>query len=124
MSEPPADPISMKWIQGLNPQQASAVVAPIQGALLILAGAGSGKTTVLTRRIAQLLERFPDDGILALTFTKDAALEMEGRLRGLLGEDYPAIRPPWIGTFHSFAFGVIRSGYQGKPNWSRLGFPR
>jgi DNA helicase-2/ATP-dependent DNA helicase PcrA len=127
VSEPTGDPVPAKWIAGLNPQQASAVAAPPQGALLILAGAGSGKTTVLTRRIAHLLERFPNDGILALTFTKDAALEMEGRLRGLLGqlgERAAGIRPPWIGTFHSFAFGLIRSGYQGIPNWSRLGFSR
>jgi DNA helicase-2/ATP-dependent DNA helicase PcrA len=127
VSEPAADPVPAKWIAGLNSQQASAVAAPLQGALLILAGAGSGKTTVLTRRIAYLLERFPNDGILALTFTKDAALEMDGRLRGLLGqlgEGAAGIRPPCIGTFHSFAFGLIRSGYQGIPNWSRLGFSR
>jgi DNA helicase-2/ATP-dependent DNA helicase PcrA len=100
----------------------------VNGALLILAGAGSGKTTVLTRRVAYLLERFPNGGILALTFTKDAAHEMETRLRALLAaslqEKASAISLPRIGTFHAFAFGLIRAGYQGIPNWSRLGFSR
>lgn len=117
-----------KWIGGLNSQQAAAVGSPVNGAMLILAGAGSGKTTVLTRRVAYLLDRFPDGGILALTFTKDAAHEMEARLRTLLdaslGEKAAAISLPRIGTFHAFAFGLIRAGYQGIPNWTRLGFSR
>lgn len=108
------------WIQGLNPEQAAAVSADPEGALLILAGAGSGKTTVLTRRAAYLCDpAFGDAGVLALTFTKDAALEMESRLRAS-GAWERAPRPPWIGTFHAFAFSLIRSG----ANWSRLGFSR
>ncbi|MDB5105026.1 MAG: UvrD/REP helicase [Fibrobacteres bacterium] len=90
----------------------------------MLAGAGSGKTTVLTRRVAHLLERVPGGGILALTFTKDAAREMETRLRELLGPDSGTVSFPTIGTFHAFAFGLLRAGYQGIPNWTRLGFAK
>jgi DNA helicase-2/ATP-dependent DNA helicase PcrA len=128
VSTPSDEPPAAKWIAGLNTQQAAAVSADPEGAVLLLAGAGSGKTTVLTRRVAHLLERFPNAGILALTFTKDAAHEMETRLRDMLGaatETGAATAAfPWIGTFHAFAFGLIRAGYQGIPNWSRLGFSR
>ncbi|MDB5049807.1 MAG: UvrD/REP helicase domain protein/acyltransferase domain protein [Fibrobacteres bacterium] len=106
----------------MNPQQGAAVGFDPQGAVLVLAGAGSGKTTVLTRRVAYLLEHFPNGGILALTFTKDAAREMETRLRSLLGENASTVSFPTIGTFHSFAWGLVRSGFQGEPNWTRLGF--
>jgi DNA helicase-2/ATP-dependent DNA helicase PcrA len=116
----------------LNPQQAAAVNFDHgDGAVLVLAGAGSGKTTVLTRRIARLmLESFPETdeagprGILALTFTKDAALEMESRLRKAVGGEMSADRFPRIGTFHAFAFGLIRGGPSDNPNWRRLGFAR
>ncbi len=124
VSPPPGNPVSGKWIAGLNDQQAAAIGSPLQGAVLILAGAGSGKTTVLTRRVAHLMECFPNTGILALTFTKDAAHEMETRLRALLGPDEAVASLPMIGTFHAFAFGLLRSGYHGIPNWSRLGFSR
>jgi len=137
-----------RWTEGLNPQQAEAVLSDHRdGAVLVLAGAGSGKTTVLTRRIARLCMEtlaatgkkettgLPGDvagketdkagiGILALTFTKDAAHEMEERLRSLLGPIFPASDFPRIGTFHAFAFGLIRSGSAGNPNWRRLGFAR
>jgi DNA helicase II / ATP-dependent DNA helicase PcrA len=113
-------PSPAAWIHGLNPEQAAAVSADPDGALLILAGAGSGKTTVLTRRAAYLCDpAFGDAGVLALTFTKDAALEMESRLRAS-GAWERAPRPPWIGTFHAFAFSLLRSD----GNWSRLGFRR
>ncbi len=93
-----------------------------EGAQLILAGAGSGKTTVLARRIAYLSDpAFAGRGILALTFTKDAALEMGTRLRdsGALAQ---GLSQPWIGTFHAFAFSIIRTECAGVPNWRRLGF--
>jgi DNA helicase-2/ATP-dependent DNA helicase PcrA len=113
-------PSPAAWIQGLNPEQAEAVSADPEGALLLLAGAGSGKTTVLTRRAAYLSDpAFGDAGVLALTFTKDAALEMESRLRAS-GAWERASRPPWIGTFHAFAFSLIRSD----GNWRRIGFGR
>ncbi|HKP94840.1 MAG TPA: ATP-dependent helicase [Fibrobacteria bacterium] len=106
----------------MNPQQAAALGFPGRGAVLVLAGAGSGKTTVLTRRVALLLERFPEAGILALTFTKDAAEEMATRLRALVGADASMVSFPTIGTFHAFAFGLIRSDSGGISNWARLGF--
>lgn len=108
----------------MNHRQGEVVGFPFRGSVLVLAGAGSGKTTVLTRRMGYLLERFPQDGILALTFTKDAAHEMSDRLRQLLGPDAATVTFPTIGTFHSFAFALIRSGFRGEPNWSRLGFAR
>ena len=116
------DPVAEKWMRDMNPQQAAAVGCERRGAVLVLAGAGSGKTTVLTRRVAYLLEGDPGAGILALTFTKDAAHEMGERLRALLGPSAPTVSFPAIGTFHAFAFGLIRSGSAGGPNWSRLGF--
>lgn len=111
------------WIEGLNPEQASAVAADPDGSLLILAGAGSGKTTVLTRRVSYLSHPgFAGEGILALTFTKDAAREMQERLAARDGRT--ADPAPWIGTFHAFAFHLIRSECAGLPNWRRLGFAR
>lgn len=122
---------------GLNAQQVAAVEFDHRnGAVLVLAGAGSGKTTVLTRRIARLCRQQREKstkaegprGILALTFTKDAALEMEGRLRTLLDSDaplspFPPIPPfPQIGTFHAFAYRMIRAEGNGMANWKRLGF--
>ena len=125
----PHDAPENRWTHGLNPQQAEAVLFDHRnGAVLVLAGAGSGKTTVLTRRIGRLcLESRSASGkesagILALTFTKDAAHEMEERLRALLDEGLPSADFPRIGTFHAFAFGLIRSGPSGNPNWGRLGF--
>ncbi len=120
--------------EGLNAQQIAAVEFDHQnGSVLVLAGAGSGKTTVLTRRIARLcklqrenaLKAAGAGGILALTFTKDAALEMEGRLHKLLDSDatlshFPPF--PQIGTFHAFAYGMIRAEVKGMANWKRLGF--
>jgi DNA helicase-2/ATP-dependent DNA helicase PcrA len=106
-------------MEGLNPQQAEAVFFDHgrDGAVLVLAGAGSGKTTVLTRRAAYLMSRNPA-GILALTFTSDAAREMEARARKLTA--VPASCS--FQTFHAFAFRLIRSDGDGRPNWSRLGF--
>jgi len=113
-----APPSATGWIEGLNAEQAHAVSADPDCALLVLAGAGSGKTTVLTRRAAYLCDpAFGGRGVLALTFTKDAALEMETRLRAS-GAWERAADPPWIGTFHAFAFSLIREA----GNWGRLGF--
>ncbi|MCA1305565.1 UvrD-helicase domain-containing protein [Microbacterium esteraromaticum] len=101
-STPNGDPL----LAGLNPQQLEAVTHR-GSALLIVAGAGSGKTSVLTRRIALLLrqrEAWPSQ-ILAITFTNKAAGEMRERVEGLVGE---AARGMWISTFHSACVRILR----------------
>ena len=98
----------MDFLQGLNPQQQEAA-AHIEGPLLILAGAGSGKTRVITQRIAHLVATagIPGPSILAVTFTNKAAGEMKERVAGLLGiSDYR--QAPLISTFHSFCVRLLR----------------
>lgn len=93
-------------LAGLNPQQLEAVTHR-GSALLIVAGAGSGKTSVLTRRIALLLrqrEAWPSQ-ILAITFTNKAAAEMRERVSGLVGD---VARGMWISTFHSACVRILR----------------
>ncbi|GHD47699.1 ATP-dependent DNA helicase PcrA [Mycetocola manganoxydans] len=95
-----------RLLDGLNPQQREAVEYRGQ-ALLIVAGAGSGKTSVLTRRIAGLLENreaWPSQ-ILAITFTNKAAAEMRERVRALVGG---AAEGMWISTFHSACVRILR----------------
>jgi len=93
-------------LEGLNPEQRNAVESP-NGPMLILAGAGSGKTRVLTQRIAFLVERcaVPPSGILAVTFTNKAAGEMRERVRRHIHRD---LSEAWIGTFHSICARILR----------------
>jgi DNA helicase-2/ATP-dependent DNA helicase PcrA len=96
-------------IDGLNDRQREAVSAPLQN-MLILAGAGSGKTRVLVHRIAWLMriEKVSAFGILAVTFTNKAAAEMRGRVERITGSIANGM---WIGTFHGLAHRFLRMHY-------------
>src|SRR5512135_2356411 len=89
---------------GLNDRQAEAVRAPL-GPVLVLAGAGSGKTKVLTHRIAYLISEgmFKAENILALTFTNKAAKEMQGRVERIIS----GAGMPTMGTFHSVCMRIL-----------------
>jgi DNA helicase-2/ATP-dependent DNA helicase PcrA len=92
------------FLKNLNLSQQEAVKHP-EGAALVIAGAGSGKTTVLSYRISYLLRSGVDPkNILAVTFTNKAADEMKGRVRKMVGPD----RDLWIGTFHSICLRILR----------------
>ncbi|EIG23501.1 DNA helicase II [Haemophilus paraphrohaemolyticus] len=100
-------------LDGLNDKQREAVAAPI-GNYLVLAGAGSGKTRVLTRRIAWLIgvENVPESNILAVTFTNKAASEMRHRIESTLFQtSNHSMFGMWVGTFHSIANRLLRSHY-------------
>ncbi|WP_298261476.1 UvrD-helicase domain-containing protein [uncultured Litoreibacter sp.] len=95
------------YLDGLNPAQREAVET-LDGPVLMLAGAGTGKTKALTSRIAHLLttgSARPNE-ILAVTFTNKAAREMKSRVAGLLGEAIEGV--PWLGTFHSICVKQLR----------------
>ncbi|GMU85299.1 MAG: DNA helicase [Ignavibacteriales bacterium] len=93
-------------LKSLNKNQREAVEY-VQGPALVVAGAGSGKTKVLTYKIAQLIENnFQPENILALTFTNKAAKEMKERVHGLIGESAHQL---WMGTFHSIFAKILRT---------------
>jgi DNA helicase-2/ATP-dependent DNA helicase PcrA len=100
----------MDFLSGLNPEQRAAVTLPEQSAL-ILAGAGSGKTRVLTTRIAWLIStgQVSPHGILAVTFTNKAAKEMLVRLSAMLPIN---IRGLWMGTFHGLCNRMLRAHHR------------
>jgi len=97
----------MDYLDGLNPAQRAAVEA-LDGPVLMLAGAGTGKTKALTARIAHLLNtgRARPNEILAVTFTNKAAREMKERVAGLMGHTIEGM--PWLGTFHSVCVKLLR----------------
>ena len=106
------DPLDLA---SLNPDQLDAVVHR-GGPLLVVAGAGSGKTRVLTHRIAHLIhEGVPPSSILAITFTNKAADEMKHRVAALVG---PMVKAMWVCTFHSACVRILRA------NAEALGYPR
>jgi DNA helicase-2/ATP-dependent DNA helicase PcrA len=110
----PASDAKLGYLESLNPEQREAV-EHFEGPILVLAGAGSGKTRVLTCRIAHLIEQHGVDpnSIIAVTFTNKAAEEMRNRVCRLLGGEPSGM---WIGTFHSIGARILRR------NAARLGF--
>ncbi len=103
-------------LEGLNDAQRTAVTAP-PAPLLVIAGAGSGKTRVLTHRAAWLIdvEGISPESLLAVTFTNKAAAEMRGRIEALLGTP---VNHLWIGTFHGLAHRLLRR------HWQEAGLPQ
>src|SRR5260370_20980059 len=103
---PAAAPDVEAVLAGLNPVQREAATAP-DGPLLVVAGAGSGKTRVLTHRVAYLIaERGVSPfGLLAITFTNKAAGEMKERVASLVG---PVAHRMWVSTFHSACSRILR----------------
>ena len=113
-------------LAGLNPEQRKAVMH-VDGPLLILAGAGSGKTRVLTHRVAWLIQvrHVRPDEVVAITFTNKAAGEMKERIEDLVG---PVARTMWISTFHSMCARLLRReaqrmGYKSSVHHPRRGRP-
>ncbi len=104
------------WLQNLNPEQAEAVLHN-EGPLLILAGAGSGKTTVLVSRTGRLIaeKKTRPERICVLTFTNKAAIELKHRVARRLGD---AASKVWAGTFHGFGLQFL------KEHWKEAGLPR
>lgn len=100
--------VGPKYLSGLNPEQRDAVET-LDGPVLVLAGAGTGKTRVLTTRIAHILSqgRARPAEILSVTFTNKAAREMKHRLGQMLGQAVEGM--PWLGTFHSIGGRILRT---------------
>ena len=103
----PQDASDAAYLEGLNEEQRKAVLT-IEGPVLVLAGAGTGKTRALTTRLAHILnsKRAWPSQILAVTFTNKAAREMKERIGKLIGDQVEGMR--WLGTFHSIAAMILR----------------
>ncbi len=107
MNDPAAHLIDPPYLKGLNPPQREAVLTT-EGPVLMLAGAGTGKTAALTARLAHLLytrKAWPSE-ILAVTFTNKAAREMKERVGRLVGDAVEGM--PWLGTFHAIGARMLR----------------
>ena len=107
MNHPAPIPPEPAYLAGLNPPQREAVLTT-EGPILVLAGAGTGKTAALTARLAHLIatrRAWPSE-ILAVTFTNKAAREMRERIGRILGDAVEGM--PWLGTFHSVAAKMLR----------------
>ena len=105
----------MNVLDGLNESQITATKV-INGPIMVIAGAGSGKTKVLTHRIAYLIENGVNPfNILSLTFTNKAAQEMKSRISLMIGED--KARNIWMGTFHSVFARILRVEHE------KIGYP-
>jgi len=103
--------LSPSFLDGLNPEQRTAVET-LDGPVLVLAGAGTGKTRVLTTRIAHILatgRAYPSQ-ILAVTFTNKAAKEMKERIASYIGTAIEGM--PWLGTFHSICVRILRRHHE------------
>lgn len=102
-----SNPVPAAYLDGLNPEQKDAVES-LDGPLLVLAGAGTGKTRVLTSRIAHILAtgRAWPSQILSVTFTNKAAREMKNRIATFVGDSVEGM--PWLGTFHSICVKILR----------------
>ena len=97
----------MNYLDSLNKEQKTASMH-MDGPCLVIAGAGSGKTKVLTTRIANLISNgIKSSNILAITFTNKAANEMRQRVENLIGTHYA-----FVGTFHSFGLRIIKENYK------------
>src|SRR5918999_4030742 len=108
VTQPAAAPPDPPYLRGLNPPQREAVLTT-EGPVLVLAGAGTGKTAALTARLAHLIatrKAWPSQ-ILAVTFTNKAAREMKERVSAISGGAIEGM--PWLGTFHSVAARMLRA---------------
>ena len=107
MSLPQSAPPEPAYLRGLNPPQREAVLTT-EGPVLVLAGAGTGKTAALTARLAHLIatrRAWPSE-LLAVTFTNKAAREMRERVGRIVGEAVEGM--PWLGTFHAIGAKMLR----------------
>lgn len=106
----------MDFLAGLNPKQKEAVLET-EGPVMVMAGAGSGKTRVLTHRIAHLIADLgiPSSNILAVTFTNKAANEMKERISKLVDINTKYM---WVSTFHSFCSRFLRLEINVLPNYT------